>query len=121
MGVKASLASSLSVRPNFIPRSSQVASRRDFGVMGWTITPTKASEPGVALTASVIVNSSSSGVFETRPSLLHHLFGGAADDCSIAEGCASFRAIFEGKAIDLRFAGRFPPAFGAAQRTSVSI
>jgi hypothetical protein len=78
MGVKASLATSRSVRPNFIPRSSQVAPRRDLGVMRWTITPTKASQPGAVLTASVIVNSSSSVVFETRPSLLHHLLGGAA-------------------------------------------
>src|SRR6516165_5275710 len=76
IGVKASLASFLSVRPNFIPRSSQVASRRDLGVVRWIVTPTKASHPAAAWTASVIVNSSSSVVFENRPSLLHHLFGG---------------------------------------------
>jgi ABC-type uncharacterized transport system substrate-binding protein len=55
-------------------------------VIRWTITPTKSSQPGAAFTASVITNSSSSVVFETRPSLLHHLFGGAAAGGLMAYG-----------------------------------
>ena len=127
MGVKASLATFRSARPNFIPRSSQVAPRRDLGVVRWTITPTKASQPVAALTASVIVNSSSSVVFDTRPSLLHHLLGGAeAVVCSI-KGWTPCRTGFEDEnlvsTVVLKFAGRLgnPPAFGAAQRTSVPI
>src|SRR6516165_10086895 len=90
MGVKASLAIFRSVRPNFVPRSSQFASRRDLGVMRWIITPTKASQPGAAWTASVIVNSSSSAVFETRVSLLHHfLAGDVAGACTIVGGAAA--------------------------------
>src|SRR6516225_11149915 len=114
MGVKASLASFLSDRPNFIPRSSQVGSRRDFGVMRWIITPTKSSQPGAALTASVIVNSSSSVVFETRPSLLHHLFDGAG---ASAKGGVPCRTGLPVSILVTKFAGRFdnPPAFGAAQ------
>src|SRR6516165_5525073 len=87
MGVKTSLAILRSTRPNFIPRSSQFASRRDFGVVRWTITPTKASQPGAALTASVIVDSSSSAVFETRLSLLHHFFFGMPSSPFLAILC----------------------------------
>ena len=123
MGVKASLAIFRSVRPNFVPRSSQFASRRDLGVVRWMITPTKASQPGAAWTASVIVNSSSSVVFENRPSLLHHLFGGPAASCSI-KGCGPCRTSLPVSTVVIKFfAARFNnlPAFGAAQRKCVSI
>ena len=109
IGVKASLAIFRSAWPNFVPRSSQFTSRRDFGVMPWIITPTKSSQPGADLTASVIANSSSSAVLEIRLSLLHHLFGAAAGVWSI-KGCASSRSGSEDEELVLvvfRFAAGF--------------
>src|ERR1019366_8118026 len=86
--VRASSATCLSALPNFTPRIAQFGSRRDFGVLCWTITPTKSSQPGAAfLTASEIANSSSGVVIKTRRSLRHHLFfGGRAGACLFTLG-----------------------------------
>src|SRR6266851_2196932 len=58
MVAMASLTFSRSALPNFTPLTTQLASKRDFGLVGWTITPTKDSQPGARfLMASVIADS----------------------------------------------------------------
>jgi hypothetical protein len=58
MVAMASLTFSRSALPNFTPLTTQLASKRDFGRVGWTITPTKDSQPGARiLMASVIADS----------------------------------------------------------------
>jgi hypothetical protein len=69
MGPTACLAISRSTRPNLIPRISQFASRRDLGGVRWIITPTKASQPGTALTSAAIARSSSAVVIGIRVAL----------------------------------------------------
>ena len=69
LGPTACLAISRSTRPNFIPRSSQFTLRRDFGLVDPITTPTKASQPGTALTSATIASSSSAVVIGTRVAL----------------------------------------------------
>src|SRR5450755_990749 len=84
---RASFAIGLSALPNFTPLIAQLGSRRDFGVLCRTITPTKSSQPGAAfLTASKIANSSSGVASETRRSLRHRFFRGTAGACLISLG-----------------------------------
>jgi hypothetical protein len=64
----------LSALPKRTPRMSQSGSRRDFEVLGSTMTERKPSQEGEAfLTASAIASSSSAGVIELRWSVCHQL------------------------------------------------
>jgi hypothetical protein len=73
---RCSFAIFLSALPNLTPRTSQFGSRRDSGILGWTTTPMKFSQPGTAFTASAIASSISAAVFEVQWSLGHHVFLG---------------------------------------------
>jgi hypothetical protein len=114
---RAWFAIGLSALPNFTPLIAQLGSRRDFGVLCRTITPTKSSQPGAAfLTASKIANSSSGVASETRRSLRHHFFGGRAGACLISLGPLGFEDEEIAFTAVATFAGGFDKLFCMAQK-----